>query len=479
MYYPIIGLEIHLQPKTNSKMFCTCDAKYFGKKPNTHTCPVCLGLPGALPVPNFEAVKKCIKLGLALNCNIASESKFDRKNYFYPDLPKGYQISQYDQPIAYNGFVEIDDAGDAKRIRITRVHMEEDTGKSLHQGEKTLLDFNKSGVPLIEIVTEPDFTSKEEVDAFAKRLRQIIRYCGISDADMEKGQMRYELNISLSTSPIGMKSTKLPNYKIEVKNIGSISVLQKVIEFEIKRQSKILDKGQTPKQETRGLKDMSGATLEQRIKEGSADYRYFPEPDIPPMRFDKKLLEEIKSEIPELPQEKKWRYVNEYKIDPDSAEMLVSKPSFYKYFEEAIEISKGHNAVQIVNWLIGDLRKLSKANHLSLDEQKVMPKHLVELVNLIDEGIIKSAIAKDILTKCFETGKSPKNLVKEMDLKVLDNNDELESIIKSVIQNNPKIVEDLKKNPNASQFLLGQVMRETKGQADPVVTKKILVKLLE
>lgn len=473
MYQPIIGLEIHLQPKTKSKMFCGCDAAYFGSKPNTHTCPVCLGLPGALPVPNREAIEKCIKLALALNCTISEESKFDRKNYFYPDLPKGYQISQYDEPIGRGGFVEADVDRDAKRFRITRVHAEEDTGKSLHQGDKTLLDFNKSGVPLLEIVTEPDFTSSEEVEAFAKRLRQIVRYCGISDADMEKGQMRFELNISLS-----QHANELPDYKIEVKNIGSISVLKRVIEFEIKRQSGLLEKGEKLTQETRGLKDMTGETLSQRTKETSADYRYFPEPDIPKMVFDSGLIEKIKAEIPELPQEKKWRYVDEYKLDPDTVEVLVANRSLLAFFDE---MAKGNNEliVEATKWLVGDLRRLTKAHGVKLEDSKVKPEHLIELVSLLNEGKIKSAIAKEVLTKVFETGKSPIDIVEEYSMTVIENSDELEEVVKKVIDANPKIVDDYKKNPNAAQFLLGQVMKETKGQADPLVVKELLGEILE
>ena len=374
-YKPVIGLEIHLQPKTKSKIFCSCSSEYFGKAPNTHTCPVCLGLPGALPVPNKKAIELCMKLALALNCEINKESKFDRKNYFYPDLPKGYQISQYDQPIGKEGFVEIDIHGDARRIRMTRVHMEEDTGKSIHRGNETLLDFNKSGVPLIEIVTEPDFSSKEEVDIFAKRLRQIIRYCEISDADMEKGQMRYELNMSMRKE--GEK--KLPDYKIEVKNIGSISVLQKVIDYETKRQTEALEKGEKLIQETRGIKDMSGVTLSQRVKEGSADYRYFPEPDIPLMSFDKDIIEQIRLTIPELPQEKKWRYVNEYKIEIDTAEVIVSNKSLFTYFEQVLERLKDTKLAQnAANWIVGDLRRLSKKYNVKINESKI--KLLVERV---------------------------------------------------------------------------------------------------
>lgn len=489
-YQPIIGLEIHLQPKTKSKMFCGCDARYFGAQPNTHTCPVCLGLPGALPVPNERAIELCIKMALALNCDVAEESKFDRKNYFYPDLPKGYQISQYDQPVGEKGYLETDVNGDSKRFRITRVHMEEDTGKSVHVDDKTLLDFNKSGVPLIEIVTEPDFTSKEEVDSFAKRLRQTIRYCDISDADMEKGQMRYELNISLSA--VGSRQSKdnvqlpstdyrLPSYKVEVKNIGSISVLQKVIDFEIKRQSKILDSGETPKQETRGLKDMSGETLGQRTKEGSADYRYFPEPDIPPLYFDKKMVDEIQKEIPELPQEKKLRYIKEYSLDPSLSDTLVSTKVFYKYFEETIEsLSKKEKAsVQKAGKIIvGQLKGLTNKKKVQLDEIRITPKVLANFIKLSEEKGVKDNVIKKLIVELFKTGGPVEKIVEEGANGGIDE-EELNNIVQRVVKDNPKIAEDYRgKNPNAIKYFLGQVMRETKGQADPVLTRKLLEKEL-
>ncbi len=477
-YQPIIGLEIHLQPKTLSKMFCGCSSKYFELAPNTHTCPTCLGLPGALPVPNKQAIKQCIILALALNCEISEESKFDRKNYFYPDLPKGYQISQYDQPIGVNGFVEIDTAGDARRIRITRVHMEEDTGKSIHKGDKTLLDFNKSGVPLIEIVTEPDFTSKEEVDAFAKRLRQIIRYCDISNADMEKGQMRYELNISIHPS----ESKRLPDYKVEIKNIGSISVLQKVIDYEVKRQTELLNSGKQIEQETRGVRDMSGVTISQRSKEGSADYRYFPEPDIPPMRFDKKQIENVRKEIPELPQEKKWRYIQDYQLEPDTAETIVSYKSLYSFFEDALAQAPqpAKLAKDLSNWLVGDLRKLSKKHSVILSNSKVTPEYLVELVQLVQSGSVSKNIAKDVLSTVFNTGESPEDVIRKNNLAIIGDQDKLAKIVSKVIEANPKIVEDYKnRNANAIKFLVGQVMKETKGQADPILARQLLEKLLQ
>lgn len=473
----VIGLEVHVQVNTASKMFCACNARYFNEAPNTHVCPVCLGLPGALPVPNKKAIDKCVMLALALNCSINKETKFDRKNYFYPDLPKGYQISQYDQPIGHGGFLEFDLEGDHRRIRITRVHLEEDTGKSLHDAKQTLLDFNKSGVPLIEIVTEPDFESIEEVEKFAKRMRQIVRFTGISDADMEKGQMRFELNISVRK--LGEK--KLPGYKVEVKNIGSISVLQKVIASEFKRQSKIITEGKTPVQETRGLKDMSGKTVSLRVKEEAHDYRYFPEPDIPPLSFSDSYLRLIKMDIPELPQAKKDRYMSELGLEPDTAETIASSKVKAEWFEAALGNNTDQKlAAQIAKWMIGDLAGLIKADKSKLAAVKFRPTDFRALIEMLTSGKLSGTLAKQVLAEMYKTGKTPEEIVKEKKLDVVVNNIELKQIIDRVIKNNQKIVADVQKNPNAVKFLLGLVMRETKGKADPKLIEKILTdKLLK
>lgn len=471
-YKPVIGFEVHLQPKTKSKMFSSVSADYFGKDPNVNVDPVTLGLPGAMPVPNKVAIEKCVKLALALNCEINKTTKFDRKNYFYPDLPKGYQISQFDKPIGYEGYIEFDIEGDSRRIRITRVHMEEDTGKSVHETDKTLLDYNKAGVPLIEIVTEPDFQDVDEVDKFAKRLRQIIRYLGISDADMEKGQLRYELNISLKRP----EDKGLPNYKIEVKNIASISVLKKVIESEIKRQSELLDKGETPRQETRGLRGMTGETVSQRVKEGSADYRYFPEPDIPEIEFSDEYLKAIKSSLIELPQEKKHRYMKEFGLEPDTAETIVSSKPRYEYFEQAISNAKKGTEKEIAKWLLGDLASLMKASKVKFKDLQFKPEYLVSLISMVSDKKISGTIAKKVIKDTFENGEDPAQFVEKNNLASNNDKGEIEKIVDQVIIENQKVIADIEKNPNAIKFLVGQVMKLSRGKANPQMAEEILSK---
>lgn len=465
-YEPIIGLEVHLQSKTKSKMFCSCSSDYFGEEPNTHTCPVCLGLPGALPVPNKNAIDLCIKMALGLNCKINRQTKFDRKNYFYPDLPKGFQISQYDEPIGYEGFVDLEVNDKKKKIGITRVHQEEDTGKSIHDGNTTFLDFNKSGVPLIEIVSEPDFRTVEEVTAYAKLLHQTARYLNISDADMEKGQMRFEVNMSLRKKG----EQELPKYKVEVKNIGSISVLQKVIEIEIERQSTILESGKTPKQETRGLDNMTGETSSLRTKETADDYRYFPEPDIPPIEFSDDYIESILSTLSEGPQEKSDRYVKEFGLDKYTADVIVSDLEKVETFETAIKGVKDAKVIQkISKYIIGIHSELSKAH-----ENSIEPKYLNELAMLVVEGEVSNNLEREILNEVFETKRSPSEIIVDKGLGGSVEMNEVESICEEVIKENPDVVQDFENNPNAIMFLVGQVMKKTSGKADAKKVQEIL-----
>ncbi len=435
VYEPVIGLEVHVELKTNSKMFCGCPADHFGKEPNAQTCPVCLGLPGALPVPNKKAIEWCIKLGLALNCTVPAESKFDRKNYFYPDLPKGYQISQYDKPLCENGWIQIND----RKIRILRVHQEEDTGKLQHteaDGQQvTLVDFNRSGVPLVEIVTEPDFHTIDEVDQYVKQIRRIIRYLDISNADMEKGSMRLEPSISLRASG----SDELPSYRVELKNINSFRFVRKAIEFEIKRQSEILDQGETIVQQTRGWNESKQVTLPQREKEEAHDYRYFPEPDIPPMRFSSEFIEDIRRQIPELPEAKKNRLIKEHNLNESVAEILTQTKELAEFFEKTITLGPISPMV-IANALVNQ----------SVDIQKVKPEEFLNSINKklqekqVDSGVVEAAI-NSVLT-ATETAKA---------------------------------IEDYKKGKvSALMFLIGMVKRELKGKGDAAIIEKELKKRL-
>ena len=435
-YRPVIGLEIHIELATKSKMFCGCDAFHFNVEPNIHCCPVCLALPGALPTPNKKAVDWTIMLGLTLKCNIPEESKFDRKNYFYPDLPKGYQISQYDQPLCAQGKMILKDG---KEIRIRRVHLEEDTAKLVHSQDATLIDFNRSGVPLLEVVTEPDFENISQVDEFLKKLQLIVRYLGISAADMEKGSMRLEPNISVRTCDVQRTShvqDELPSYKVEVKNINSFRFVRKAIEYEISRQRQMLEKGETPTQQTMGWNELKSITILQRDKEEANDYRYFPEPDIPPMSFTKKEIEEIKSQIPELPDEKTKRFLKEYELSDYNAQMLIESKELAQYFEEAIKISKNLPPAQIANWIINK----------KIDIKAVSPKELIETIT-------KSK-------QVFEI-----------------KNEDLELIINEVLKENPKAIEDYKKGKTmVIGFLLGKVVNKT----NPLVDKNLVqTKLIE
>src|SRR6185369_6376844 len=345
-YTPIIGLEVHVELKTKSGMFCRCSGDYFGKAPNTNTCPVCLGLPGALPVPNKQAIEWCIKIALALNCEINEFSKFDRKNYFYPDLAKGYQISQYDLPFGHDGAVVL---SNGKKIRIRRVHMEEDTGKLTHEGGLSFIDFNRSGIPLVEIVTEPDFHDAKDVSEYLQKLRQIVRYLDVSNADMEKGEMRLEPNISLSLDP-----KKLPDYKVEVKNINSFKFVEKTINFEIKRQEELLEKGERPAQETRGWDDNKQKTFSQRSKEDAQEYRYFPEPDIPPIVTTQEMIAAYRKSLPELPDAKLKRFEKEYALPAYDAEILTREIAIADYFEKAVKAGEKEKvtAKQLANTII-------------------------------------------------------------------------------------------------------------------------------
>lgn len=430
---PVIGLEVHVELNTETKMFCRCSAAYFGQKPNTHTCPVCLGLPGGIPQTNIEAIKKCIKIGLALGCTVSEESLFERKNYFYPDLTKGYQISQYRWPLCINGQTEVSDKdGKKTKIRINRAHQEEDTGKLSHHGRETLIDFNRSGVPLVEIVTEPDFTDTTQIKDYAKKLQNIFQTLGVSSADMEKGDMRLEANISVREK--GQK--ELPPYRVELKNINSFRFMSQAVEFEIKRQIKALELGEKLHQETRGWNEDKKITFLQRSKEEANDYRYFPEPDLPAIFQDRADVEKIRSSLGELPEERMKKYIS-WGMSEKSANTISNSFQRSVLFESAIgTLNKGDRGA------FGDFF----ANQPEREAENLLKKY------------------QDQKQSKFEQISAP---------------DELENAIEAVLEENPKILKDFRSgNQNAIQALIGSVMKNTKGKANPQAVKEILLKKL-
>ncbi len=505
-YIPTIGLEIHIELNTKSKMFCNCKNDPDERKPNVNICPVCTAQPGTLPVINEEAVKKVIKTGLALNCQIPEYSKFDRKNYFYPDLPKGYQISQYDKPLCLGGFLELDgkkispsavlrtDGEKSRTIRITRVHLEEDTGKLIHLFEPefqsrrpegadfSLVDFNRAGIPLMELVTEPDIASAEEAKRFAEKLHLIMHYLDVSDADMEKGQMRVEVNISTSTD-------KKLGTKVEIKNLNSFRAVERGINYEIQRQTESLEKGEKITQETRGWDDVKGVTVLQREKEEAHDYRYFPEPDLPPIHFAKKEVDEIRAEIPELPQERRERLAREYELDGKNIEIFVYNKDLGEYFEKVVSEfdsnlpkEKLFKLIKLAaNYLISDLQGLLKGKSPADSKFLITPENFAEFITLIQEDTISSKIAKQVLAEMFKTGADPSNIIKEKGLTQITNESEIEIIIKDTVSDaeNQKAVQEFKTGKeNAFQFLVGKVMAKSKGKANPQLVNEMLKDIL-
>ena len=482
VYKPTIGLEIHAELKTNSKMFCSCKNDPNEKRPNFNICPICAGHPGTLPVANEEAIKKVIKTGLALNCKIAEDSKFDRKNYFYPDLPKGYQISQYDQPLCEGGYLEVE----GRKVRITRIHLEEDTGSLVHpEGEDySLVNLNRAGIPLMELVTEPDITSGREARLFAEELQLILRYLGVSYADMEKGQMRVEVNISVS------KDKKLGT-KVEIKNLNSFKVVEKSVDFEIQRQEELLENKEKIVQETRGWHDKKEITFSQREKEEAHDYRYFPEPNLPPMHFDKEYINEIKLSMLELPEQKRERFKKEYGLDHASVEFFVVNKSLSEYYEKVVsefeewteeeEKGEAHKkaAKLVANYLISDIQGLLSGKEFVETEFKITPENFAEFIKMIYKNEISSKVAKMVLADMLNTGADPSTIVDENNWRQMSDDSELEKIIKEVIEKNPKAVEDYKAGKqNAAQFLAGQVMAKTRGTAKPDKVQELLSELL-
>jgi len=495
-YRTTIGLEIHAELNTKSKMFCSCKNDPLEKMPNVNICPICTAQPGSLPVANAEAIKKVIKTGMALNCKIAKESKFDRKNYFYPDLPKGYQISQYDKPFCEKGYLMIDGnptspkaSARQGKIDITRIHLEEDTGKLAHSGKDSLVDFNRAGVPLMEMVTEPDIETGEEARKFAQEFQLILRYLNVSHADMEKGEMRVEVNISLS-------KTKKLGTKVEIKNLNSFRSVEKAINFEIQRQTEILEEGGKIIQETRGWNDEKGITISQREKEKAHDYRYFPEPDLPAVYLDAEYIDKIKGEIPELPAQKRERFKREYGLDEKSIEIFVSGREIGDYYEEVVsELRNWVKEIEIkrkvensefekisklaANYISTDLQGLLQGKSVRSKEFKITAENFGEFIALIHEGKISSKIAKQVLEEMHNSGADPSHIIEDKGLTQIEGEGEIERIVKDIISKNPKAVEDYKKGKEASlQFLVGQVMAATRGRAKPDTAREILKKLL-
>lgn len=473
-YETVIGLEVHVELHTKTKIFCGCSTE-FGAPPNSHTCPVCLGHPGVLPVLNRQAVDYAMKAAMALNCEIGDVSKFDRKNYFYPDSPKAYQISQFDQPIGENGYIDIEVDGVTKRIGITRLHLEEDAGKLTHVdgGYASLVDFNRVGTPLVEIVSEPDLSSPEEARAYLEKLRAIMQYCDVSDVKMEEGSMRCDANISLR--PQGQKEFGI---RAELKNMNSFRGVVRGLEYEQYRQAEILDDGGQVVQETRRWDEAQGKTFSMRGKEEAHDYRYFPDPDLVKIHIDQDWKDRIRASIPELPDARKARYASEYGLPDYDAGVITSSKPLADLFESSLGYTKDAKAVS--NWIMGDLLGYLNSSGLELAEVKLSGQGLGEMINLIEKGTISSKIAKTVFKEMLQSGKLPQQIVEEQGLVQISDEGAILEIVKEVVANNPASVQDYKAGKDkAIGFLVGQVMKQSKGKANPGLANKLLVEVLK
>jgi len=466
-YEIVVGLEVHLQLNTKSKVFCGCSTD-FGSAPNTQTCPVCLGFPGSLPVLNRRALELGAKVAIALNCQIAKKIKFDRKNYFYPDLPKDYQISQFDHPLAQHGKLAIITGETEKNIRVRRVHLEEDTGKLFHQKNASLIDFNRCGIPLLEIVSEPDMNSPEEAYLYLTALKSVLEYLDVSDCNMEEGSLRCDANISLRN-----KGDKELGTKTEIKNMNSFKGVRLALEYEAKRQANLLEAGQRIIQETMLYNTEKGVTEPMRSKEEAHDYRYFPEPDLVPFDFEESLLSGIAKDIPELPEPKKNRFIKDYQLSNYDAAIMASDKSTADYFEKCAALYG--NPKTVTNWIMGDVSAYMRDNNVSIKDLNLKPEHLSSMLKMIDGSVITGKIAKTLLIEVIQTGKDPEKLVKEKGLEQISDIGLLEAAIGGVIAENPKSAEDFKNGKdNAIMFLVGKVMQKTKGRADPNKVNEML-----
>jgi aspartyl-tRNA(Asn)/glutamyl-tRNA(Gln) amidotransferase subunit B len=472
----VIGLEIHVELKTRSKIFCSCSNE-FGAEPNTNVCPICSGFPGMLPVLNQQVVEYAIKAGLALNCEIADYCKFDRKNYFYPDLPKAYQISQFDLPICKKGYLDIEVDGVKKRIGITRAHLEEDAGKLVHQGTISstpfsLVDLNRSGVPLLEIVSEPDLRSSKEARAYMEKLRSLLLFAGVSDCKMEEGSLRCDANVSVR--PYGQKTL---GTRTEIKNLNSFRAVEKAIDFEVQRHIEAIEDGEELIQETRTWEEDKQITRSMRSKEEAHDYRYFPDPDLPPLRISREWVNDLRLSMPEMPEQARERIMDQFGLSAYDAGLLTLSPDLLAFFDECTHYY--HDGKIIANWMMGEMSKLLNQKNLDIGQCRIRPAHMAEMLNLIDQGRISGKMAKEVFQVMFDTGSSPEAIIKERGMEQISDEATLEKIILEVIANNPGAVEDYRNGKKkATGFLVGQVMQATRGQANPALVNQILARKL-
>lgn len=468
-YEAVIGLEIHAQLLTDSKIFCGCSTT-FGSEPNTQTCPVCIGMPGVLPVMNRKAVEYVIRTGLAVNCSIAPHSRFARKNYFYPDLPKGYQISQYELPLCEHGFVEITVSGETRRIGLTRIHLEEDAGKNIHEGagNQSFVDLNRAGTPLMEIVSEPDIRSPQEAAEFVKKLRMIVRYIGVCDGNMEQGSLRCDANVSVR--PAGQKEL---GTKAEIKNMNSFRFIEKALDYEIRRQIKVCNEGGRIIQETRLWDPQRGVTESMRSKEEAHDYRYFPDPDLMPIEVDTAWIEQIRSHIVELPDARRQRFIREYGLTAYDADLLAAERATAEWFEQAVK--SGGEPKAVSNWMMGELMRLLNEENRQIDECGLKPGQLSGLLKLMDKGVISGKIAKTVFEDMYKTGKDAEAIVSEKGLVQMSDETGIEAIIDEVLSRSPQEIERFRAgDAKLMGFFVGQVMKETKGKANPKIVNELL-----
>ncbi|NWF63222.1 MAG: Asp-tRNA(Asn)/Glu-tRNA(Gln) amidotransferase subunit GatB [Chloroflexi bacterium] len=475
-YEPVIGLEIHGELLTNSKMFCSCSADYgSAPEPNTNICPTCTGLPGAMPVVNKKAAELAALVGLALNCSINKHNTFARKNYYYPDLPKGYQISQYELPIAEKGWLEVNADGENQfKVRVRRVHIEEDTAKLSHEKNYALVDFNRAGVPLLEIVSEPDIRTVEAALDYATKVRAILRYLGVNSGDMEKGVLRFEANISVR--PVGSDEFRT---RTEIKNLNSFRALVRASQYEIERQIKIYEEGGTVVQETLGWDDVRGVTESQRSKEEAHDYRYFPEPDLPPLQLSDEWIESIRSQLPELPEAKTKRFISDFGLTPSEARFLTSERTLADYFESVVAKSKSP-AKTVHSWIAGEFMRYLNDSGVNIEDVTLPPESFAQLIDMVTDKTIGASAGKTVLTELFKNGGDPAEIVKEKNLLQLTDVNAIQEIVTKILNDNPKEVDEYNAGKETLfQWFMGQVARATKGKADPNVAKELMVKALE